>query len=241
MRVAAAQAPDLRDDVEAALAYVIDTARRAMDEGARLLCFPEAFLQGYLRAPDAARRVAIAIDSPDFRSILRCLPAPSPVIVLGMIERAGGAIFNTAVVIRDGDVLGRYRKRHLLPGERAFTPGSGMPVFPLGSTRFAINICRDTAFPSCAREAMEGGARLIVCPANNMMERRRAEQFRPMHNAVRAERCREANVWLLSSDVTGERGDSVSWGPTALLDPRGEVVRQLPPGRPGLLVADIAG
>jgi predicted amidohydrolase len=240
LRVAAAQAPDLRDDVESALAYVIDAAQRAMDERAHLLCFPEAFLQGYITARDAAHRVAVAIDSLDLRRLVGRLPAPAPVIVLGMIERADNAIFNTAVVIRDRRVIGRYRKRHLLPGECAFEAGSEMPVFPLGSTKFAINICYDTNFPSSARDAMEQGARLIVCPANNMLQRHRAEQFRHIHNAVRAERCRESNVWLLSSDVTGERDGSVSWGPTALLNPRGEVVDELPLGRPGLLVADIA-
>jgi len=44
---------------------------------------------------------------------------------------------------------------------------------------------------------------------------------------------------LVSADVTGERDGRISWGPTAVLNPVGEVVAQLPLEQPGLLVFDI--
>jgi predicted amidohydrolase len=148
-------------------------------------------------------------------------------------------VHNTAVVIHRRRVVGRYRKRHLLPAERAFAPGFETPVFAVGEAQFGIAICHDTNFPSTIARIAAMGAALIVCPANNMMKRDRSDRYRDLHNAVRGERCRETGLWLLSADVTGEREDLVSWGPTALLDPQGKVVGQLPPGRPGLLVADI--
>ncbi|MGO7594164.1 hypothetical protein AB9E13_34105, partial [Rhizobium leguminosarum] len=57
-------------------------------------------------------------------------------------------------------------------------------------------------------------------------------------NAVRGERCRETGLWLISSDVTGERDGRVAWGPTAVLNPEGQVVAQLPLEEPGLQVSD---
>jgi predicted amidohydrolase len=71
-----------------------------------------------------------------------------------------------------------------------------------------------------------------------MMPREKAEIFKPLHNAVRGERCREAGLWLISSDVTGERDGRIAWGPTAVLNRQGEVVAQLPLEEPGLLVFD---
>jgi len=43
----------------------------------------------------------------------------------------------------------------------------------------------------------------------------------------------------MSADVTGERDGLVGWGPTAVLNPAGEVVAQLPLDAPGLLVVDV--
>jgi predicted amidohydrolase len=83
------------------------------------------------------------------------------------------------------------------------------------------------------------GGSLIVCPANNMHGRKTAEALKDVHNSVRAERCRETGLWLVSADVTGERDGYVSWGPTAVLNPVGEVVAQLPLEKTGLLVFDI--
>lgn len=48
-------------------------------------------------------------------------------------------------------------------------------------------------------------------------------------------------MWLVSSDVTGERGeDRVGYGPTCVIDPRGEVVARVPLMETGMAVARIA-
>jgi hypothetical protein len=46
-------------------------------------------------------------------------------------------------------------------------------------------------------------------------------------------------MWLVSSDVTGERGDWVSYGPTADIDPDGTVVDQLPLMTIGTVAAEV--
>ncbi|TCU03642.1 carbon-nitrogen hydrolase [Rhizobium sullae] len=155
-------------------------------------------------------------------------------IVLGLIEIEDGRIFNTAVVVKRGVVVGHYRKQHLLDGERAvFDAGNETLVLEVDGLRFGINICYDTNFPEAARKVADLGASLIVMP------RQRAQVFKDLHNAVRADRCQETGLWLVSSDVTGERDGRVAWGPTAILNPEGEAVAQLPLGEPGLLCFDI--
>lgn len=72
-----------------------------------------------------------------------------------------------------------------------------------------------------------------------MHRRKTAKALKNLHNSVRGERCRETGLWLVSADVTGERDGRISWGPTAVLDPAGEVVAQLPLEKAGLLVVDI--
>ena len=160
-------------------------------------------------------------------------------IVIGIIETENGRLFNTAVVVERGVLVGRYRKEHLLPGEQIFDAGRDSDIFEIDGLRFGINICYDTNFPEPARKIAGRGASLIVCAANNMMRREKAETFKELHSAVRSERCRETGLWLISADVTGERDGRVAWGPTAVLNPEGQVVAQLPLGEPGLLVFDI--
>jgi predicted amidohydrolase len=239
VKIAATQTAEYREDMDAALARLAEMARQADDAGARLLCFPEGFLQGYLIDEAAARRNALDLASPAFAAVLRRFPTTGPMIVMGIIESDDGQLFNTAVVVDRGVLIGRYRKAHLLGGERVFTAGSEAPIFTVDGLRFGINICYDTNFPEAAAAIAEQGGELIVCPANNMLRRAAAETWKDAHNAVRGERCRETGLWLLSADVTGERDGRIAWGPTALLNPNGEVVAQLPLDRTGLLVVEV--
>ncbi|MBY5365448.1 carbon-nitrogen hydrolase family protein [Rhizobium leguminosarum] len=238
IRIAAAQTPEFRENVGAALDYARGIAARAEDEGVVLLVFPEGFLQGYLTDEASARGVALDLASAEFAAILDRLPKSGPVLVIGLIEIDDGQLFNTAVVVERGVLLGRYRKAHLLRGEQAFEAGKESPLFAIGALRFGINICYDTNFPEAAAKVAASGASLIVCLSNNMMPREKAEIFKQTHNAVRGERCRQTGLWLISSDVTGERDGRIAWGPTAVLDRQGQVVAQLPLEEPGLLVFD---
>jgi predicted amidohydrolase len=239
VRIAAAQTVEFREDVEAALNCVAYFAARAESEGASLLCFPEGFLQGYLTDERPARRNALDLTSPAFESVLNKLLKTKLTIVMGVIEVEEARLFNTAVVVDRGILIGRYRKAHLPSGEHIFDAGSDSQVFEVDGLRFGVNICYDTNFSEAARKVANLGASLIVCPANNMHGRESAEALKNLHNSVRGERCRETGLWLVSADVTGERDGRISWGPTAVLNPAGEVVAQLPLEKTGLLVFDI--
>ena len=239
VRIAAAQTVEFREDIAAALSCVADVAARAETAGAALLCFPEGFLQGYPTDAAPARRNALDLASPAFEAMRNRLPKTGPMIVMGLIEAEQGRLFNTAIVVHRGAVVGRYRKVHLLGGEHIFDAGSESQVFEIAGLRFGINICHDTNFPQAARRVADLGASLIVCPANNMCRRKTAEALKDVHNSVRGERCRETGLWLVSADVTGERDGCISWGPTAVLNPAGEVMAQLPLEKPGLLLFDM--
>ncbi len=236
MRVGAVQTPEILGDVDAALGVVEDFARQPVD----LLLFPECFLQGYAVTEEHVRGQAFEIGSPAFDAVLARLAHLRPRLVLGLIERAGDAYYNTAVVIAGGSVVGRYRKTFLTAGEQVFTAGDEYPVFACGGVRFGINICYDTQFPAAAAAVAAGGAQVLLVPAQNMMPRDKAIYWQHRHNEIRASRARETGMWLVSADVTGERDpDRVGLGPTCVLNPAGEVVAHVPIGRPGVVMADI--
>lgn len=239
MRIAACQVPDIREDVEASLTTLEDYAAKASHEDAHLVLFPECFLQGYLTEEAAARQSALDLRSAAFSEVLDRLAPITPALVFGIIELDNHTLFNSAVVVSQGKLLGVYRKTHLLPGESIFKAGNSYPIFKLSGIKFGINICYDTQFPEAAAALATQGANLILCPANNMMRRQSAEKWKHRHNEMRRERAKETELWILSADVTGERDDRIGYGPTSLISPSGSVVAQVPLHKTGMIVHEV--
>ena len=239
-RVVGIQPEEKPGDIEHHVATMVMEAKFAADQGARLVCFPECFLQGYVVEPAFVERHAIAVDSEVMTQTLARLSSVNAIVVFGFIEQTAHGYYNSAAVVERGRLLGTYRKANLLPGEsKVFEPGTDFPVFQLDDITFGINICFDLQFPETASAVTDQGADLLVCPCNNMLRRASAIEWQPRHNEIRALRCQESSVWLLSSDVTGERDGRLALGPTAVINPAGEVVAEAARGRPGSVTYEI--
>ncbi len=238
--IGACQTPEILGDVDAAVSCIKGFCEQAERENADLLLFPECFLQGYLVSQAHVRRHALDLGSARFRSVAARLAEVRPVLVVGVIERAGSRLYNAAVVLERGQVAGVYRKTHLMPGEALFCRGDEYPVFEVKGLRYGINICYDTQFAGAAARIAGQRARVLLVPAQNMMRRRAAEEWKHRHNEIRAERVRETGMWLVSADVTGERGDThVGFGPTSVMNPSADVLAQVPLMRTGMVTAQV--
>ncbi len=240
MRVASCQLPDVRDDIGRATELIREFGARAEQRGADLVCFPECFLQGYVTDAHLVSRLAIDLASPGFDDWLEETRTLEPTLVIGVIERSGTDFFNTAIVVRSGVLVCRYRKTHLLNGELgAFRAGEGSCVFEIKGHRVGLAICNDLNFARAIGDNAAAGAKLVACPCNNMLRAEIAEKLKDEHNAIRRERAKESGTWLLTSDVTGRREGRVSYGPTALIRPDGVVAAQVPSMQAGMIVQDI--
>jgi len=239
LTIAACQLPDIQTNIDKSLKLIINYAKEAERNKVELVCFPECFLQGYI-VNQKTKSLAIDLRSKEFEDLLSQLSDIKPTLVIGLIEYEDGKLYNTAVVIKDGRLVGRYRKTHLLKGEQdVFTKGCDYPIFRVKNVKFGINICYDLNFPKSSKAIADQGAHLLICPSNNMMRLQTAEYWKDKHNEIRGERAKEGNLYLLSSDVTGSREGRVSYGPTALIDNKGKVIQQVPLGEEGLLISTI--
>jgi len=91
-------------------------------------------------------------------------------VVIPIYEKDDDAIYNTAVVIDRGKVLGGYRKVHLFDalGYREsdmFRAGSNPAVFSIGETKFGLVLCYDIRFPELIRTEVLGGAHAVLAPS----------------------------------------------------------------------------
>jgi len=240
VRIGACQTREIFGDLDAASRVIRDFAVQADAEQVDLLLFPEGFLQGYLVTEQHVHSQALEVGSAALGTVLETLAGIRQTLVLGMIERSGDRYYNTALIVTGGSVTGRYRKTFLTAGESIFTPGDSYPIFSHDAWQLGINICYDCQFPQAAAAVAAAGGQVLLTPAHNMMPREKALLWQDRHNEIRAQKARETGMWIVSADVTGQRGQSrIGLGPTCVMNPAGEVVAQVPTGTAGMAIAEV--
>lgn len=240
MRIAAFQSP-LRPPgaVDAALAALRDQVLRCEALGIDLLCCPEGILGGLADyAPDPH---AIAIDTPDLAARLEPLASNQVTTIAGLTERGErGRLYNSAVVLHRGSIVGVYRKQHPAINRSVYDAGTTAPVFTVGALTFGIVICRDSTFRDLARTMALGGAAVLFVPTNNGLPHDRAHA--ELVAAARADsvaRAVENRMWVVRADVCGRTPALESRGSTAIVDGDGVILRATQPFESGLIVADL--
>jgi NAD+ synthase (glutamine-hydrolysing) len=159
---------------------IIDAARRAYQDGARLVLTPELSICGYaaedlflrnafiMACDDAVKAVALALA--DLKDLSVVVGHPQG----GDSRSRSVAVnkrINAASVLRDGQVMVTYAKRELpnyqvFDERRYFTPGQEVCVFDAGepgkSVKVGLLICEDAWFDAPARETALAGAQLLA-------------------------------------------------------------------------------
>ncbi|HOY67578.1 MAG TPA: NAD(+) synthase [Candidatus Ozemobacteraceae bacterium] len=106
-------------DPAANLAETVRLARHAHDEGAAVVAFPELGLTGY-SCEDLFHQAALLDAAEEALMGLRdASRGLTPVLIVGAPVRADGRLFNAAVVVHDGRLLGAVPKSYL-PNYREF-------------------------------------------------------------------------------------------------------------------------
>ena len=167
-------------------------------------------------------------------------------LVLVVNEKKSAHYFNSAVGVSRGKIVGVYRKTHLIdPNELFFTTGKEYPIFEIKGLKYGINICYDIQFADAAKAVADQGAQLLLSLAQNMLRRETAEYWKDKHSDICVERIRETGLWFVRSDVTGIRPpgqygvERIAYGPTLAMNPKAEVVAQVPLMTVGLITVDI--
>lgn len=236
-KVGAVQPQDIQNDVEAALSVIQRSLKQADTEGLSMLCSPECFLQGYTLDAAETKQRAMNVDSSEFQKVLDALKLYRTAAIFGLIEEDAGKYFNTAVVIKGGKLLGKYRKVHLF--ERNFEPGSDYPVFTVDGLIFGINICYDARFSKGVKALAEKGAQVVFYPLNNRLPIEKAIKYRDKHLPNLIDRAKETGCWVVSSDVIAEEDETIGYGCTVIVDPTGHVVNQVAELHAGFITTEL--
>ncbi len=143
--------------------------RAAAAQGAQLVVLPELAPSGYCFVDrEEAWAAGEPLDGPSVTALRQVSEDLALTVVVGVALREAESLYNAAVVLEDGAVLGVYRKSHLWGREKIFfTPGDQRPlVVPTRCGVLAVLVCYDLEFPEVVRAAAEAGAEIVTAPVN---------------------------------------------------------------------------
>lgn len=251
LRVGLVQMNARLGDKEFNLAQAESGIRRAAGRGARIVCTPEAAVQGYPRVsfPAGSRMDDPKIAAERLKILAGAETVPGPAterfarlarelgiwIVFGIDENRGGKLFNDAILMSpEGRIAGLYSKVHLQNWMAAsgVNHGSEFPVWEIdiGGVRakVGIEICYDIQHPESTLELALGGAEIVFVPycTNDFS--------RPLLVHLFQTRALENRVFLVRVNY-GKPRDS---GTSSIIDFEGATQDELD-GAPGVLVGDL--
>jgi predicted amidohydrolase len=213
--------------------------RKAVSEGADLVCFPELNLTGY-SIREGVRSVAEPIPGPLSEAVVQMAQQSKVLILAGLVEKdTEGRIFASHLVASPQGLQGVYRKCHLSPIEQPlYTSGNVLPVFRYKGTTFGIELCYDTHFPELSTLFALKGADILFClhasPRGTPEEKRRSWL---RHLPARAY---DNGVFVVACNQTGDNNDGLAFPGLALvLNASGEVISEDVSGDEGVLFADL--
>jgi beta-ureidopropionase len=179
--VAAAQTGPVRgDDMKPGIDRACAMIEEAAGRKAEIICFSELFLTPFFpnRLDPDYHKWFLRLPSEVTRPLFDLAKRYGIAVVFPYGERDGSYFYNAAAVVdAAGRMLGTYRKVHIpaifpsnLDGGTGsyekfyFTPGSGLPVFDLGTVKIGVQICYDRKFPEGSRSLALQGAEILFMP-----------------------------------------------------------------------------
>lgn len=230
--------------LEDGLARIDRLLSEAVVRGARIVCFPEAFLPG-LRGQDFD--VIPWDETQQERAIeeVRRFAGRYRVAVILSLERLtnGGRQIAACVIDADGQIQGFQTKNQLDPTEDQFyVPGTSRRLFEIDGVKFGVVTCHEGwRYPETVRWAAVRGAQLVFHPQHTGNERQglRLTEWgsagNPYYEKAMMMRSIENAVWFASVNYALRFPEAA----TSIIDPSGRCIAWLPYGEEGVLVQAI--
>src|SRR5713226_568881 len=238
VRIALAQVNPTVGAVEANARLVVDWMERARALGCDVVAFPELALTGYPPEDLLFKPAFIEANLRALADVAR--QSRGLTAVVGFSDKRDD-IFNAAAVLHDGTHVGTYHKQYLpnygvFDENRYFQSGTESPVFALGETVIAANICEDIWYPTgpTTLQAL-AGAELVITINGSPYHAGKA-QYREKMLATRAA---DDLVCVAFVNMVGGQGELIFGGQCCIFNERGERIARGRAFEEDLVVTDL--
>ena len=236
-KIAIAQFSPHVGNLDANTQKMIDLANQAKKDKADLIIFPELSTLGYpaedlLIRPSLVKRTKAAFE--------KLTEVKDIVIVFGFVNQTeDGQRYNSAAVMKDGEVLGVYNKQ-VLPNygvfdeKRYFGEGHQHLVFEYLGHKFGVLICEDVWSLATVQQL----AKLNIDTAL-VLNASPYEVGKPQHRIeTMAALVKQLNINLVYCNQVGGQDDLIFDGTSFVLNKSGEVALQAPTFQENLAIAE---
>jgi len=244
VRVAAA-IPELRvADCAFNVARMADLVHKGEEEKVQVICFPELSVTGYTCA-DLFQQQQLLNDAQKALNELQLLTfSTTSVIITGMPVRVQSHLFNTAVVLQGGRILGVvpkthlpnnnefYEKRWFASGELADSQtisisGEQVPfgtdiLFTDGQFSFGIEICEDlwVPVPPSSQQSLHGAEVIFNLSATNEL----IGKHQYLRQLIEQQSARCNAGYIYASAGVGESTTDVVYAGNGLIAENGKII-----------------
>jgi N-carbamoylputrescine amidase len=225
IKVACLQMEPKIGEKDANVSRSLEMIGEAAGNGAKLIVLPELCNSGYVFA---SRHEAFALaepvpDGPTTQAWLEASRRHGAVIVAGICERAGDALYNSAAIVGPSGFIGTYRKVHLWGSENLFfEPGDlGVPVWKTAFGRMAVAICYDGWFPEIYRMAALQGADILCVPTNWVPMPDQPADTLVMANILTMSGAHSNSMYVAAADRVGTERDQPFLGSSLIVSHTG--------------------
>ena len=168
IKIGAAQFEARDADKPYNLSRIADLTRRAVAQGAEIVCFHECCISGYTFLQTLSRSGMLDLaepvpDGPSTRRLIQIARETGAAILAGLVERDGDRLHNTCVAVSPDGFVAKHRKLHTFIS-KFLRPGDSYTVFDLCDCRCGILICYDNNLPENVRITALMGAEIIFMP-----------------------------------------------------------------------------
>ncbi len=172
---------------EESLRWAAERIAEAGREGCGLVCLPEAFATS-LSLPEL-KKFAEPIPGPISDTLAQQARASATHVVAGIVERDGGRIYSSAVLIDDaGTIVDVYRRAHTFSLESRFLDRGELPrVNATRAGRIGLIVGYDVNFPEVCRLLFRQHVEILACPAQLLAVFRKPVRYMVVTRA--AENC----------------------------------------------------
>jgi predicted amidohydrolase len=244
MRIGHCQLDSQLGDFEGNLGKLHEGLKKADADRVDIVCFPECFLTGYPDSGEIARRDAFTIDSAQIMKLLDQTARFEAAFIVGFNELRGSHLYNTAVVVHKGHLLGHYSK--CTAYMKFHRQGREFPVFEHKGLKFGVVICSDGGYIEPSRLLALQGAKVIFAPHFNYISQQgligHFMHVRADHTARAVENMvyfvRGNNVSLGKEECINGY-DGVGYGDSYIIDPWGEMMVRSRRQQEDFIFADI--
>jgi len=211
--------------VAANTARAAELVRAAAAEGSGLIVLPELASTGYVfeTQEEAASLAEPVPDGPTTRAWAALAAELGIHLVAGIAEKAGGTLYNAAVIVGPEGYIGTYRKAHLWDRENLFFARGdlGFPVFDTALGKVGVAICYDGWFPETFRQLALGGAEIVCIPTNWVPMPDQPAGEAAMANTLHRAAAHSNGLFIACADRVGtERGQPFE-GQSLIIGPKG--------------------